>query len=309
MSGSAQAIEPDDGGAAPEPRVNIEARARNMGWMPKGAWRGEPDRWVDAATYVERGERMLPLLQERNRALDKTVSELKGESRENKQMLSDLLVRTRKAEKLGYDRALRELSQKRAEAVAQGDAETFNRVEAEIREMGPAPEVPPAAPLQPQQPQQDPVVTAWVRRNAWFNRDPEANGAAVQALTLIERDNPGRSLEENLAEVEDRIARRWPEHFPNRRRAAANGRDNGHDPDPDPEPEVEPPQQNENRRRAPAVMSSSTTAERRPGARSFEAMPADVKAQFERQKKMMAGKGEPLTKEEFASYYWEAEPE
>ena len=305
MSGSAQAIEPDDdAGVAPEPRVSIEARARNMGWMPKGAWRGEPDRWVDAATYVERGERMLPLLQERNRALDKTVSDLKTESRESKQMLSDLLTRTRKAEKLGYDRALRELSQKRAEAVAQGDAETFNRVEAEIREMGPAPEVPQAAPVQPQAPGTDPVVTAWVRRNTWFNRDPEANAMAVAALTAVERDNPGASLEEHLAEVEDRIAKRFPEHFPARQRLPA-----GTDPDPDPDPDPEPTPQNENRRRAPAVMSSSTHAERRPGARSFEAMPADVKAQFERQKKMMAGKGEPLTKEEFASYYWEAEPE
>ncbi len=306
MSGSAQTIEPDDvGGEAPPPQVSVEQRARNMGWMPKGAWRGEPDRWVDAATYVDRGERMLPLLQERNRALDKTVSDLKSESRESKQMLSDLLVRTRKAEKVGYDRAMRELNQRRSEAVAAGDAETFNRVESEMREMGPPPEVPQAAPVQPQQPGVDPVVTAWIRRNTWFNTDPEANGSAVQALTLVERLNPGRSLEENLAEVEDRIAARWPEHFPNRRKPARNGAAA----DPEPELDPEPPPQNENRRRAPAVMSSSTATERRPGARSFEAMPADVKAQFERQKKMMAGKGEPLTKDEFAQYFWDAEPE
>lgn len=300
MSGSAQAIEPDDGGAAPEPRVNIEARARNMGWMPKGAWRGEPDRWVDAATYVERGERMLPLLQERNRALDKTVSDLKTETRESKQLLSDLLTRTRKAEKLGYDRAMRELTQKRTEAVAAGDAQTFNQVEQEIREMGAPPEVPPPAQQHAPQTGPDPVVTAWVRRNAWFNRDPEANAMAVAALTAVERDNPGQSLEENLAEVEDRIAKRFPEHFPTRQTLPTA------ETDPEPEPE---PQPNDNRRRPPAVMSSSTTTARRPGARSFEAMPADVKAQFERQKKMMAGKGEPLTKEEFASYYFETVPE
>jgi hypothetical protein len=297
MSGSAQVIEPaDDGGAAPEPRVNVEQRARNMGWMPKGAWRGEPDRWVDAATYVERGERMLPLLQERNRALDRTVSDLKTESRESKQLLSDLLVRTRKAEKVGYDRAMRELNQKRADAVAQGDAETFNKVEQEIREMGPAPEVPAPAPVVQAPPGVDPVVTAWIRRNQWFNRDREANAAAVAALTTVESENPGASLEEHLSEVEDRIAKRWPEHFPGRQRLVAGVPETEDEPQPEPEP---------NRRRAPAVMSSSTATERRPGARSFETMPADVKQQFERQKKMMAGKGPELTKTEFAEYYWE----
>lgn len=297
MSGSAQAIETGTDGAAPEQHVSVEQRARNMGWMPKGAWRGEPDRWVDATTYVERGERLLPLLQERNRALDRTVSDLKVESQQSKQLLADLVSRTRKAEKLGYDRALRELTQKRTEAVAAGDAETFNRVEAEIREMGPAPEAPPPPPAQPQQPGVDPVVTAWVRRNQWFNRDPEANAAAVAALTRVERESPGLSLEEHLSEVEDIIAKRWPEHFPQRQRLP--------DRQAEPEPEPEPEPQSDNRRRPPAVMSSSTASERRPGARSFEAMPADVKAQFERQKKMMAGKGEPLSKEEFSSYYWE----
>lgn len=300
MSGSAQPQTADAGDDAPA-GVSIETRARNMGWTPKEQFRGDPSRWVDATTFVDRGERMLPLLQERNRALDQTVTALKSESAESKRLLADLLHRTRRAEKLGYDRAMRELQAKRSEAVAAGDAEAFNKVEQEIQGMGPAPEAPPAvaatAAANPNEP--NPVVTAWVKRNRWFNADPIANAAAVAALTQVEREFPGDSLEEHLVEVEKRVAARFPEHFPRRRPA------NGHTEE---EPEVEP-EETTTTRRPPAVMPSSTAPTRRTGARSFEAMPADVRAQFERQKKMMAGKGAPLTKEEFASYYWEAEGE
>jgi hypothetical protein len=300
MSGTAQpnTVDAGDVGDAAPPEVTVETRARNMGWTPREQFKGDPARWVDASTFVDRGERMLPLLQERNRALDKTVTDLKQDSVESKRLLADLLHRTRRAEKLGYDRAMRELQAKRSEAVAAGDAEAFNKTEAEIRDLGAAPEV-PAAPAVPAQNtnEPNPVVTAWVRRNRWFNADPIANAAAVAALSQVEREFPGDSLEEHLAEVETRIAARFPEHFPGRRRAT-----NGHAEETDVDDDT-------TTRRAPAVMPSGSATPRRPGARSFEAMPADVRAQYERQKRMMAGKGAPLTKEEYAGYYWDAEGE
>lgn len=40
--------------------------------------------------------------------------------------------------------------------------------------------------------------------------------------------------------------------------------------------------------------------------RTFETIPADVRAEFERQKIMLVGmRARPLTEEEFAEYYWE----
>jgi len=298
MSGTAEHTA-DEGGAAPPPDISpeVEARARNMGWTSREQFKGDPERWVDAGTFVERGERMLPLLQERNRALDRTVTDLKGQMGQQQQMLSDLVSRTRRAEKIGYERAMRELQQKRAEAVSQGDTEAFNRVEQEIQSMGPAPEPPPEAPARangaaaPNGAPTDvnPVVVAWVRRNPWFNRDPIANAAAVAALSQVEKENPGDSLEEHLVEVEQRIAQHFPQHFQRRSRNGADGE--------------------EARRAAPSVLASSSAQERRPGPRSFDAIPAEHKREYERQRKMLDGKGEAFSKDEFARYYWEAEGE
>ncbi len=40
----------------------VESKAREMGWTPKEKFRGDPEKWVDAQTFVERGEHVLPIL-------------------------------------------------------------------------------------------------------------------------------------------------------------------------------------------------------------------------------------------------------
>jgi len=47
---------------------DIEREAREMGWTPKDKFRGNPDRWVDAAEFVEKAEHVMPILRaDRNR--------------------------------------------------------------------------------------------------------------------------------------------------------------------------------------------------------------------------------------------------
>lgn len=49
----------DLGNEVPE---EVLKTAREMGWTPKEKFRGNPEKWVDANTYVERGEHVLPIL-------------------------------------------------------------------------------------------------------------------------------------------------------------------------------------------------------------------------------------------------------
>jgi chromosome segregation ATPase len=56
----------------------IEERATAMGWQPKESFKGDPARWADAETYVERGESLLPIVKAQNRELRDQVSALKG---------------------------------------------------------------------------------------------------------------------------------------------------------------------------------------------------------------------------------------
>ena len=40
--------------------ADAETAAREMGWRPKEEFRGEAEKWVDAETFVSRGEHFLP---------------------------------------------------------------------------------------------------------------------------------------------------------------------------------------------------------------------------------------------------------
>jgi hypothetical protein len=318
MSGTAEQTadaldpqEPEDHG-----QVELERRARTMGWRPREEFRGDAARWLPPDEFVERGERMLPLLQERNRAADRQITELQRQVSQQGETLNTMLQSTRRAEQAGYRRAMTELHQQRARAVELGDTAAFQAVEQAMRELGPPP---PEAPQAPQgqgqgQPQasQDPVIRSWVRDNPWFTTDPVANVAMIAAMQQEERLNPGGSVEDHLTDAEKAIRRRFPEHFPQARNGTGNGaaqpqRRPLHIQDDEDEDEAPPPPR---RQTTSAVSRSADGAPaRRPGPRSFEAMPRDVQSQYDRQRKMLEGKGDPLTREELGKDYWEAEGE
>ena len=50
-------------------------RATRMGWTDKESYTGPAERWVDAKTFIERGETILPILKDRLRKQD---DDLKG---------------------------------------------------------------------------------------------------------------------------------------------------------------------------------------------------------------------------------------
>jgi len=54
----------------------IEARAKELGWAPKEQFKGDPERWVDAVTYVQRGEELVPLLKATTRKQGEKITQL-----------------------------------------------------------------------------------------------------------------------------------------------------------------------------------------------------------------------------------------
>jgi len=47
----------------------VEKEATTLGWAPKEKWRGAPEHWIDAQTFVERGHQVMPILQKNNQVL------------------------------------------------------------------------------------------------------------------------------------------------------------------------------------------------------------------------------------------------
>jgi hypothetical protein len=207
---SEAASEHEDGAAAAETAApadnangDIEVKARQMGWRPREEFRGPDARWVDAATFVERGDSWVPFLQERNKFFERTVETQQREIDDLKGMIAEGNDRLRRSEQIGYKRAMRELEARKAEAISNADPQEVRRVEQEIQELGPEPK----ASQQPaqQKPKIDPIAAEWVANNPWVREDSLAWETAEKMLNRVQAAMPGISLEEQLAEVKRRV--------------------------------------------------------------------------------------------------------
>jgi hypothetical protein len=135
-----------EGEAEPEPEVSVEALARAQGWRPLGEYRGPPEKWTDAETYLRQGDENWPVMRDQNRrmaeklaritpdyeALRGEVSELRNTVTEQKQATRDAIEMARRADQRGYDRGIAELKAEHRQAVEAGDVETADQIQERI---------------------------------------------------------------------------------------------------------------------------------------------------------------------------------
>lgn len=209
------------------PAPEVIDRARRLGWRPQEEYNGKRE-WVPADKFIETAENELPVLRENLRRLDnlyvKDVGALKNELTEVKQVLTDFREFATRGEQRAYEKAKRELLEKRDVAVAHADTETFKQVNAEIEELDKS--VKPVAPEKkadantPATP--DPAITSWIADNAWFTTDSELMEYAKAQDQYLMKTKPGLSISERLDEVKNRTRKEFPDKFGNPRREQAS---------------------------------------------------------------------------------------
>lgn len=227
----AELAEGQQGAEEPPP---VEARARRMGWRPREEYRGDPERWVTAEEYIEKGENELPILRERlrtgDRRLDQAERALTGvqnELKETKAVLTEFRDFASRGEKRAYERAVTDLEERHRKQVSEADVPGAEATMREIKQLeqekpSEKPKVTIAEAEKPAVQVIDPAVHAWVKANEdWYTTDPMMRGAAIALHGQLMQERPDLSIPENLAEVKRRIVRRFPDAFENPRRNGA----------------------------------------------------------------------------------------
>lgn len=175
-----------------------EVKARSMGWRPKDEFKEDPDHgrvWVDAETFVKRGEEVLPFVRADNRRLKDEVATLQRENAETRNLLKASSEAIEELKKFNTDIARDNAKTRKKElleaiATAKKDGNVEQEVQltdqlsehnAALRESekpakvngaaaGPVPFVPP------------PEMKVWMTENPWFGTDKRrtalANGIA-----------------------------------------------------------------------------------------------------------------------------------
>lgn len=160
-----------------------ETRARTMGWLPLDKFEGPKERWVDADTYLKRGEEFLPILKANNRKLADQVNSQGEELAKTRQQLTaaaeaiDELKKFRST--LNKEKAT---EQKREITAAIVQARKDNDVDAEValtEKLGDVTaalreaDKPPVKPAESSSsgPELTPAAKEWMAENKWFGPD------------------------------------------------------------------------------------------------------------------------------------------
>lgn len=212
-----------------------QAEAEKIGWIPPTRFKGDPERFIDADEYIERGQTVLPIVKEQNKRLHSELEAVRAESRRTaaalqqaqraiEQMEERHTVATQKA----VENARLQLKQQLAAASEAGDHEGVAELtdqlvlmnKAEVKAEKKAETPPPFVP--------DPDLVAWNADNPWYGKDKRKTALALgiaQELREAGEKSVGRAFYDKVgAEVEATLEVKEPPT--SKVEGARNGSDN-----------------------------------------------------------------------------------
>ena len=177
-----------ESGASPE----VQAKAEKLGWIPPTRFKGDPERFIDAEEYLERGETVLPIVKEHNRRLEAELAEVRKEASTNAAALKAAQAAIEQIEERHTVATQKAVENARAQVKAQlaaaseaGDYEGVAELTDQLTQLKAAQEVankeeplkatpaPQAAFVPP------PEMVAWNEENPWFGTDKRKTALAL----------------------------------------------------------------------------------------------------------------------------------
>ena len=176
-----------------------ETTARKYGWKPQEDWEGDPDEWVPAKVFNQRGE-----LFGKIKSLERRNDEMQKSFKEMHRMLQ-------KAQETEYKKAIKELEARKREAIESADADVAFEVEKEINEL----RNDFAESSKPQQVGPPQEFIEFKDRNDWYG-DSRAMTAFADSVGIeYAQSHPNTPLSEVYAFVEKEVRSEFPEKFSN----------------------------------------------------------------------------------------------
>lgn len=195
-----------------------EQQAKAQGWAPKEDWKGPEDKWVDAETFLKRGENITGVLKERNGYLTR-------ELREVRQLLVEQKDMAQRARIQGYQQALEDIARRQREAAASADVDAYDAAERDRQRV--------VKNFTEDQRRPENVVDhefeEWKDENPWFDADEDMQAYACAISTAIQKKEGlgGRKLYEAVGK---RVKQNFPHKFSNPRRSEAGAVEAGAQP-------------------------------------------------------------------------------
>lgn len=182
------------------------AEARTIGWVPQGEFRGDPEKWVDADTFIERGKQIMPILRANNKRLQDELAKQAGELQSVKSLLAASGEAIEELKRFHSEDAKAKIAAVKQQVLDQlRTAKESGNIDDEVRltdqltdikaaQKAEPPPVKKVAP--PADAPVDPAFLAWQQKpeNTWFGTDRRKTALAIAIAEEIRNDPANANL-------------------------------------------------------------------------------------------------------------------
>lgn len=201
--------------------VDFEKEARAQGWKPQGEWGGDPERWVDAKTFVTRAQDWVGSLKKELTSLRSTMRQVVETNRKRQ----DDLTRQYRARENELQAHIQQLAAQRDAAINASDAQAAVGLERSIASAHNELAATQAAVKENEAIQPPPELVQAAndfkaRNREWYQTDPLATKDADTVGQIYSTLYPEKDLNEVLEYVESEIFKKYPNYAPHGSRPA-----------------------------------------------------------------------------------------
>lgn len=178
----------------------VEEKARNQGWRPLEEWNGSEDDWVDAKTFVVRGELFDKIKKQRNE-----IDELRL-------AVGDLTRHHAKVAETEFKKALEYLKQQKADALESGNYKAAVDLDEEIATLKQS-SVKKEFIEDSRKSAFEATFSNWKDKNEWYGSDQDLTMYADFVGNKYASENPGSSYEKVFEYVTNAVKKQFKEKF------------------------------------------------------------------------------------------------
>lgn len=256
----------------------VEEKAKQMGFVTKEDWKGDPDKWRPPEEFVERGENIIPILKknldETNKKLDSMKSDFDFALKANAKEVEDAKKAAFDLATKNYEDKLAQLNSEEEEAVQDQDLEKYHKIKKQKEKLA-KPSIEKAEPKKDTEKKDTPPeFVEWNKKETWYGKDEELTAEADMIGTGLAMKYPDKPLKEVYGMISDRVKRMYPDKFKNPHREESQSVE-GHQP------------------------------KQAGDKKGFNSLPPTAKDQYKRLAAQFKEKGRKYTKEEFTEAYYE----
>lgn len=207
----------EEGGLEPEALAAVEAVARAKGWVPKEKYNKAPETWVDADTFLKRGENMATNLKKEVDTLRLRLRESEEVSRQFIEFQKEQAVEKERQ----YNEQIKELTRQLSTANREGDFEIADVLEGKIEALKEVKAKTPVASAVNPSSQQGAALTPemqaleaetlkdWIEDNPWV-KDPNMEVLATAMAKKMREEGETATMRTFLDKVGERMKQTFP---------------------------------------------------------------------------------------------------